>query len=241
MKVKVLGTSCTWFKRNNTSFILDDKIVFDVPFGNYKLINSYMDIYDIKSVIITHFHSDHFGDLNVIATRFMRHLSDDAEKLKIYGPKGILEKLIEYNKVLLGAKDECDPESLTKHIDFIEVCDGFEFEVCGYKVKAFEMVHGVPETYGFSFSDENGKTIVFSADTAMCDNLNLMLENADVAFVEMSDIRQSKTHLSTQEFVDLTKKYSKTKFYPVHTSDMSQEFAINNGLNYLNDGDILEV
>jgi hypothetical protein len=36
MKVFAVGTSCTWFKRNNTSFIIDDKILFDTPAGSYK-------------------------------------------------------------------------------------------------------------------------------------------------------------------------------------------------------------
>ena len=28
MKLKVIGTSCTWFERNNTSFVIDKDIVF---------------------------------------------------------------------------------------------------------------------------------------------------------------------------------------------------------------------
>ena len=101
------------------------------------------------------------------------------------------------------------------------------------------MEHGLPETYGFSFEDESGKVVAFSADTAMCENLHLMLENADFAFVEMSATSLHKSHLSTMEVVALIKKYQKTKIFPIHTSNKTQEFAVLNGLNYLNDGDEL--
>ena len=65
MKVTVVGTSCTWFKRNNTSFIIDDDIVFDTPDGAYKDIINYIDIFKIRCIIITHFHTDHFTDLHI--------------------------------------------------------------------------------------------------------------------------------------------------------------------------------
>ena len=40
-------------------------------------------------------------------------------KLKVYGPKGTLDQLIKYNKVIFAAEDEYDRKSLTKNIDFI--------------------------------------------------------------------------------------------------------------------------
>ena len=101
------------------------------------------------------------------------------------------------------------------------------------------MDHGVPETYGFSFTDSDGKVVAFSADTKMCDNLHLMLKNADYAFVEMASMVFSNTHLSVAEFQKLEKEYKNTKFYPVHTSDKCQQYAIDNGMNYVNDGDEL--
>ena len=241
MKVKVLGTSCTWFVRNNTSFVIDDDIVFDVPSGNYKLISDYTDTMKIRCVLISHFHADHFGDFRVIATEIMRNSEryGRKEKLRVYAPKGVIDRLIDCNKVFIGAADECEPQKYINKIDFIELEDGFEFQEKGYKIKAFKMEHGLPETYGFSFEDESGKVVAFSSDTAMCENLHLMLENADFAFVEMSATSPHKTHLSTVEVVELINKYQNTKIFPIHTSNKTQDFAVSNGLNYLNDGDEL--
>ena len=48
MKVLAVGTGCTWFERNNTSFIIDDKILFDTPSGSYKdIIKSDEDVLSI--------------------------------------------------------------------------------------------------------------------------------------------------------------------------------------------------
>lgn len=240
MKVNVLGTSCTWFKRNNTSYIIDDKIVLDVPAGNYKLINREVDIHSLDCVIISHFHTDHFADMHIIATRIMRR-AEREEKFKIYAPHGVLEKLLAFNKLMYGGPDECNAEDLTRYIEFVELEDGFEFETMGYKVKSLLMNHGQPETFGFIFTDKDGKVVSFSADTAMCDNVHKLLQSADFAFVEMSDLKPSRTHLGADEFVELSKQYKNVKMFPVHTSDRAQEFAIENGLNYLNDGDILDL
>ena len=243
MKLKVIGTSCTWFERNNTSFVIDDDIVFDVPAGNYKLISKYTDISKLRCVLITHFHTDHFSDFRIIATLTMRHFEEfgRTENLRVYAPKGIIENMTAGAKLTYSGKDECDEESLRKYIDFIELEDGFEFEEGDYKIKAYKVDHGAPETYGFTFTDKTGKTIAFSADTKMCDNLHNMLETADVAFVEMSAIKPHRTHLTVDEFLELSNKYNKTKMYPIHTCDKAQEYAISHGLNYVNDGDELEI
>lgn len=243
MKLKVLGTSCTWFVRNNTSFVIDDEIVFDLPSGNYKLLEDYIEIMKTNCAIISHFHSDHFGDFRILTTKMSRHFEKygRTEKFRVYGPKGIVQRIIDVNRLFCAAPDETNERSLTEHIDFFELEDGFEFEECGYKIKAFKMEHGIPETFGFTFTDKNGKVVAFSSDTKMCDNLHKLLEKADVAFVEMSSTVAHKTHLSIAEFEELEKKYSNAKFFAVHTSDKCQEYAIKNGLNYLNDGDLLNI
>lgn len=243
MKVKVIGTSCTWFKRNNSSYVIDENIIFDTPEGSFKDIANYMNVMNTKCVLITHFHTDHFPDLHIIATEIMRHgkRHGRTEKLRVYGPKGILERLVSLNRLLFAGPDECDPEQLCEAIDFVEVFDGFEFEEGEYKITAYKVEHGNPETYGFVFEDKSGKTVSFSADTTVCDNLHKMLEKSDFAFVEMASVNEHKTHISINDFEGLLKKYKNVKIYPVHTCDKCQEYAVEHGFNVLNDGDLLEL
>ena len=238
MKVFAVGTSCTWFKRNNTSFIIDDKILFDTPSGSYKDIIKKVDIFKLDGIIISHFHADHFGDFQVFATRFMR---DSAKRgrtknIKIYGPKGILDKLVTLNKLLCGAEDECDEELFKKNIDFIEVSDGDEFELSGYKVKVYAVDHGHTPCFGFTFENENG-VVAFSADTRECENLHKMLKVSKTAFVDMAAPQPAKGHLDCKRFVELQEIYSSCDMIPVHTSDECFEFAKENGMKIINDFD----
>ena len=237
MKINVIGTGCTWFERNNTSFLIDDKIVLDAPNGNYKYIIKSADFNKISSVLISHFHTDHFGDFHIFATKFMREAK---EKKKIYGPKGLLERLIIINKASDAACDEISEEKLRQNMDFIDLYDGFEFNLEDYKVIAYKMQHSFCDVYGFVFENKNGIKIGFSADTQMCENLHKMLKNSDYAFVEMASTEKRPNHLSIEEFESLIKQYPNCKIYPVHTCDKCQEYAEKHNLNYLKDGQILE-
>ncbi len=239
MKVYVVGTSCSWFKRNDTSFIIDDNIIFDMPSGSYKDIIKTTDQNKIEAVIISHFHSDHFADLAYLVKFCMSYAEGRKEKLRVYGPKGILKKLIERNTAYELNEDERSEEEIQKAVTFIEIEDGMTFKEGKYNVSVYKMEHGKPETLGFTFKEDNGKTIGFSADTCYCENLEKIVSSSNYAFVEMTLLHQSKSHLSSNEFVALSKKYEKTKIFPVHTTDVAQKFAEENGLNFLHDGEIL--
>lgn len=240
MKLTVVGTSCSWFKRKNTSFIIDDDIVFDMPSGAFKDIINAIDIYKVRSVFISHIHTDHFSDLHYLLTETYRHLDKrNLKKLKLYGPKGLLKLVVDVNRLTSTDPQECSYELHENSIDFIELEDGMTFTEGKYKVTAYKMSHGDVETYGFTFEDEKGVVVGFSADTAMCDNLEKIVKNSDYAFVEMCRTEVGSKHLSIDEFLALAKKYPETKMFPVHTSDVCQEYAEKNGMNYVHDGQVL--
>lgn len=241
MKVEVVGTGCTWFTRNNTSYIIDDNILFDVSEGNYKTIIKSVDIFKLKFIIISHLHMDHASDLHIITTRYIRDKNNRTEKLRIYAPKKLAETIVAYNKLFNCAEDEADVELLKSKIDFIDIYDGMEFEEGEYKIKVLKMDHGNVESYGFMFTDKSGRVIGFSGDTKLCENLEFMLSKSKYAFVDMAAYRCENSHLSNLEFVKLSKKYNSCKMFPVHTCDACQEFAIKNKLNYLEDGQILNL
>ena len=242
MKIDVVGTGCLWFSRNNTSFVIDDKILFDISCGNYKQIIKRHNIFDIDTIFITHWHNDHIGDLKVVTTLFIRNKDklEKGKKLKVYSTPGLAEYLIEYNKLTFSRDDEIDINVLLSVVEFIDVYDGMEFTESGYKVKAYAVEHKMP-CFGYTFTDKNGKTIAFSGDTTYCENVEKMLEKSDFALVDMAATYENPVHIDTNTFVKLQNKYTNCKMFPVHTSDPAQEFAIQNGLNYLNDGDILEL
>ena len=239
MKVFAVGTGCTWFARNNTSFIIDDRILFDTPSGSYKDIIKTIDISKLDGIIISHFHADHFGDFPVFATTFMRESEamGRTKNLKVYGPTSVLDKLIELNTTLFAAEDEKNREMLQKYIDFIDVDDGDNFELSGYKVSVVRVDHGGLMCLGYMFTDENGKTVGFSADTKECDALHEILKLSSVAFVDMAASRPVKAHLHRARFMQLQAMYPNCEMIPVHMSDETLVFAKENGLRVINDFD----
>lgn len=241
MKVEVVGTSCNWFSRHNTSFIIDDKILFDVPGGNYKQIIKSVDVLKLDWIFISHLHDDHVADLKIITTRFIRENYIRNKKLKIYGPKGLAEFIVKVCGLFFGGDDELDFDLLKSKIEFVEIYDGMEFTEGKYNIKVKKMNHGRVECYGLIFEDKAGKVISFSADTLDCQSLHEMLEVSNYAFVDMAASKPSRSHLTNIEFVELEKKYKSCKMFPVHTNDECQEFAIKNKLNYLEDGQLLDL
>lgn len=238
MKVVAVGTSCTWFERNNTSFVVDDDIIFDIPAGNYKALvklGVMDDISKIRAVLISHFHSDHFGDFHIFSTRISREVVLD-KKCVVYGPTGILDRVVEYNRVLCGSLDELDRDFLSKNLEFIELYDGMKFKLGKYDVKAFLMSHGTVETYGFTFTFD-GVTVGFSADTAPCENLDKILEESDFAFVDCASMKKHKSHLSVFDFDEIVKRFPKTKIFPIHTADPTYDYVKGKGYSVVDDGD----
>lgn len=245
MIVDVIGTSCTWFERKNTSYVIDKKIILDTPSGAYKDIIKVMDLFKAEAIIISHFHSDHFVDLMPFATQIARHGEKHGrtEKLKIFGPKGIAQRLIDLNKVLVSTPEECSLESYSKTIEFIELYDGYEFSVCGYKVKTYQMTHGDVETYGFVFTDENGVSVGFTADSGMCESVKKILGSSKYAFVDMASPNSvpNDKHMNIPEFLENVKNYPNAKLFPIHTCDENQQKAIEMGLNFVVDGQVLDL
>ncbi len=242
MKLIVVGTSCTWFKRYNTSFIIDDEALFDVPEGNYEHILRFIDVMKLKWIFISHLHTDHAAGLHIITTRFLRETKDKNKRLRIYAPKETAETIVKYCTIFNGAPEERDLNLLKEKIEFIDLYDGMEFEESEYKIKVKKMNHGSVECYGLIFEDKKtGKVISFSSDTKDCSALHEMLSVSNYSFVDMAANKPSKSHLTNIEFVELEKKYKNCKMFPVHTNDVCQEFAIKNNLNYLKDGQVLNL
>lgn len=239
MKVTVVGTSCTWFKRKNTSFLIDDDIVFDVPEGAYKDIINLTDLFKIKHVIISHMHTDHALDLHIILTRFMRECKNK-EPLKVYAPKGSFDRILETNKLFYSSEDEYTKEFYDGKVEFVDLEDGMNIQMGEYNVTAYKVEHGRPESYGFTFTNKKGTTVGFSGDTKVCENLHKLIDKSNFAFVEFASVEPHRSHICIRDFEELLKKYKNTKIYPVHTSDKTQDYSIANKFNYLEDGQVLE-
>ncbi len=146
----------------------------------------------IKSVLLTHLHSDHISDLADLhqASWIMQNRKT---KLNVYGPEGV-------GLVTKGFETAYEPDYFfrnTHHGDQIAPLDVAGFNALtvdlnqpkiineeGLVVTAFEVVHDpVKPALGYRF-DYKGRSLVISGDTSYTENLIEISNSADVLIHE---------------------------------------------------------
>jgi ribonuclease Z len=155
---------------------------------------------EIGGVLLTHFHSDHIGDLGEL--NMQTWALGRPERLRVYGPPGV-EKVVAgfslayeldsaYRTAHHGA-ELLSPEAgrmravpIVLHGDPSPARDrrGLVFDDGGLKVTAIEVSHSpVEPAYGYRF-DYRGRSLVISGDTLKHSPLAVASSGADVLFHE---------------------------------------------------------
>ena len=234
MKVDVVGSKCTWTKELSTSYLINDEILFDTPQGSFKTLYNDYDLTKIKYIIISHFHSDHFMDLHLVIDIIYHHSSNH---VTIIAPKGCKEKLISMFKIVEVCYLE---EALKNQFSFIECENNKIINLGEYKIKAYKMLHANLDAYGFTLQ-QDGKTIGFSGDSAMCNNVRKIISKSSIAFVDCAQTKVTNKHLCVEEVVELIKEYPSCKIYPVHISKYSENKLKELDIPFPTQGDIIEI
>lgn len=230
MKIDLVGNHCTWTKELNTSYIIDDKMLFDVPLGSFKTLFNDYDIKKIEYVIISHFHSDHFGDLFLILDVFSRL----NKQLTILAPKTCKQRI----EMIMRAMDVTHLIPALDNFNFIDAENGKIVKLGNYKIKCFSVLHENLDAYGYTIDD--GKTKVgFSGDSAMCNNIRKIAKASRAMFIDSANVFQNNKHLATFEVDNLVKEFPNTHFYPVHLSANSQRTLKDFNLDFKNQGEII--
>jgi len=154
------------------------------------------------AIMLTHFHSDHIGDLGELNLETWANGRD--HPLRIYGPPGVDQvvngfaqaysldegyRVAHHGAALLPPAD-WQMQPLTVKIDTppgVSPCAGGSATVLeenGLKVTAFTVDHApVAPAYGYRF-DYKGRSVVVSGDTIKCANLVEVAKGADVLIHE---------------------------------------------------------
>ena len=208
MKVTAVGTMCSWTIELSTSFIINDEIIFDTPQGSFKTIYNNYDLSNIKFIIISHFHSDHFMDIHLI----LEILRKTEQNITIIAPKGCKERLFTMFKIVEVSYLE---DYVNNFVTFIECENGKTINLSPYKIKIYKMEHKNLDAYGFVIEND-GVKIGFSGDSCACNSLIKILRKSDVAFIDCASLEQNNKHLSIDEFLKLKEEYKNVKLYPIH-------------------------
>ena len=171
-------------------------ILFDIGSGTYRNVDVMrLPVARLSCIFLTHFHSDHIGDLG--EANMMSWASGRSKALEIYGPKGV-DKVVNGFKMAYAfdtgyriahhGEDVVPPEAGVPISKIITIQDPNEKELCfdrnGVKIYAFEVDHSpVNPAIGYRI-EYSGLIVVITGDTIKTNNLVKHCRNADILFSE---------------------------------------------------------
>jgi len=131
---------------------------------------------ELDAVVVSHMHADHMLDL--VTLRYVypwRRLSAE-ERLRVILPPGSADQLLDLAKGVGGAKHFEDAFQLNEH-------DGTTpFRFGSLTVTPRETQHYIP-CWGFRIEGD-GRRLAYTADTAPCDGLTDLADDADLLLSE---------------------------------------------------------
>jgi len=219
MKVKFIGTGNMSTLRRNTSFIVNESVLFDIGFGTvHGLIANGLDVAHVKVLVISHFHGDHFGD--IVYFLFRRHMQKLTEEmLTIIGPWGLQQKVIEMANHLFGDVRDYSELATMWNIRFVELSDGANLNLGNCTIEVFKVVHGKLDANGYIIRAD-GKSLGYTGDASMSDGIMERIPDADTWIVDTNDlIRSEDRHMGFTELIGIANMYKSINFYAVHRGD----------------------
>ncbi|OGF27960.1 hypothetical protein A2303_06265 [Candidatus Falkowbacteria bacterium RIFOXYB2_FULL_47_14] len=200
MKLTVLGSGTLFLtpKRFPSAFLLEHenkKILLDCGFGAIaRLSEASIDHRDIGAILISHFHTDHFGDcFNLIHSRWVGDCYEGRKnrKIVIAGPQTIERRFKEWRRIFWPEPKEHHP---------VEFREGtVVFRTGGISVKTFPVFH-VPwfKSVGYVIK-AGGKKLVYPGDIGSEKSLSCLSEaarNADLLIIEAGYPKPTPNHFS---------------------------------------------
>lgn len=216
MKLKILGCVSPYPKNKNAcpGYLIisnNTNLLLDCGNGITKNLNLPNDLLNL-TVIISHLHKDHYGDLLALsyASYVYNKLGILKKKIDVYIPDN--ETLDDF-KYIKSFKDE-------NYLNFITYNENTELNIDSLNITFKKTKHPI-ETYAMKIKDNNS-IITYSADTGFDNKLIDFFKNADLLVCESSFLKEHKknnNHLSAEEAANLAylsnvKKLLLTHFWP---------------------------
>lgn len=198
MKVTVIGTSSAYPTKDNptSSYLIqtqEGNVLLDCGSGSMMALDKTIDLEELDYIFISHKHPDHIADLGVLQHRRLvqKNINKDLADLHIFGT---FEELI---------KNEIQSINSSKVFNLSSV------ENIGPFVTRFHKTNHPVEAYAIRL-DFKGKSIVYTSDTAYCENLIQFAKNADLLITESSlypGMDGTKSgHMTVNEAIDFSVK-----------------------------------
>jgi ribonuclease BN (tRNA processing enzyme) len=221
MKLQFSGTGtmgCA--RRGSTSAVIDGHILFDIGSGVLAQMKQYhMNISAIDTILMTHFHADHF--LDIVPYLFRRSIRREIDyPLQIIGPEGVRRKIIDlldftHANGRLGAFDHLEEKYGLKVLEIAEETLSFG----EYTLTSWKMMHGRAFPCNGYVLEKAGEALGFSGDTSMCEGLLRLIDSAEHLCIDSNAFAMSDDHLGFQMARELAQKHPDKRFYCVHRGE----------------------
>lgn len=222
MELTVLGCGDAFGngERFNTSFLLtegDESVLLDCGTTTLlRLKEEKIDLEKISTIIVSHFHGDHFGGIPFILICSLFELPR-TNPLTIVGPPGVKEKVYAIQDIMYpGTSAKLENLNLI----FLEYQAGSPLNTAGKTIRGFKMEHS-PESIPHGYSIEwNKKLVAFSGDTSMTKSLIQLSANADLFICECNFMRGVNFgHLSYEEILGIEDQLTCKQLWLSHMND----------------------
>ena len=150
------------------------RLVVDLGSGALGALHRHVDPLLVDALLISHLHADHFFDLSGYYVMRKYHPTGPAPRIPVHGPRGIKSRVARAYGLPLdpGMNDEFAFKRLRRGT----------FEIGPFTVTARRVLHPI-EAFAFRI-EHDGKVLVYSGDTAVCDALVEIAQGADVFLAE---------------------------------------------------------
>jgi ribonuclease BN (tRNA processing enzyme) len=250
MRVTFLGTANAFFSggRAQSSILVADRqghLLLECGVTTPFLLKKHgIDPASIDSIVVSHFHGDHFGGLAFLLLE-ARDESPRRVPLYLIGPLGLAAQV---RALLLALYPESDPGVWPFALHYVEISPGETRVVAGRRIQAFRADH-MSERYSALCLriETEGKTLAFTGDTGAAAPLEELAKGADLLICECTlsgttDVESQPQHLSPPELIRRRGALTSKRVILTHLTRESRErAALIPGIEIADDGMELEI
>ena len=185
--IRVLG-SADWHQtayNDHSCYTVDDKILVDAcPSVVTQLQEHSVEPLDIRLVLMTHMHCDHYMGLAPLLHYWRVCKDRDLSSLTIAGPKETIRRFI--GKTLDFVFDEGLESCVLQMPRILEVGEGDTIDFSPYQIRVGAGDHAVPDVVYRVTDSETGHAVGFTGDTRYLDSFPGFFQEADLLLHEAS-------------------------------------------------------
>ncbi|MCX7749350.1 MAG: MBL fold metallo-hydrolase [Clostridia bacterium] len=239
MKIRFLGVGGALnTKFIGSSLLINESILIDTPPSiSTQFIKYGLDLKKLNNILISHLHGDHYFGLPFLLLEYM--LVKRNRQLSIFGPEDLYNNTFELLKLAFPEADKLKLiENSMAQFSKITVYDILNFEN-NLSVQVINAKHNIKEAFGFLIYDSN-KTIYYSSDTEMFDEIFTYIEKADAIIIDGTTKSFTlQGHIALSNIIEIANKFSNKSFYVTHRSDYDEE--VHKNIIFPKEGDCFEI